>query len=488
MISRLYVAPLEPGLPIGDLVRAVAARAGDVALLRLADYELHLTDLEATQLALTRAAGQGPVVVDATLPELPFGEDAVRVHTALAPHLNAYVLGVMSGQGRTGEQIALAADLVRARFAEAHQPLAGIVVTGVEDVPDATVPLIAAGEDVADKVAALDPAQPAPVSPVFYQNMLVAQAAQTRRRIVLPEADDDRILAAAAKLVALDAVDLVLLGDADALAERAEDAGLDLSRVDVVSPTDADRLERYAQELAKIREKKGVTLDRARTMLGDISYFATMMVALGEADGMVSGAIHTTAETIRPALQIIKTKPGTRTVSGAFLMLFADHVHLFADCAVTIDPTPEQLADIAVTSAGSAAAFGIDPKVALISYSTLGSGSGPSVEKVEQAVALAREAAPDLALDGPLQFDAACDPTVAATKAPASPVAGAANVFIFDHLDVGNCTYKAVQRTAGAIAVGPVLQGLRKPVNDLSRGATVDDIVNTVIITACQAE
>jgi phosphate acetyltransferase len=231
-----------------------------------------------------------------------------------------------------------------------------------------------------------------------------------------------------------------------------------------------------------------MTLERAREVVTDISYFGTMMVHLGMADGMVSGAVNTTAHTIRPALEFIKTKPGVSTVSSVFLMCLADRVLAYGDCAVIPEPTVEQLADIAVSSAETARQFGIEPRVAMLSYSTGTSGSGAEVEKVRAATELVHERAPELLLEGPIQYDAAVDPDVARTKLPNSAVAGRATVFIFPDLNTGNNTYKAVQRSAHAIAIGPVLQGLRKPVNDLSRGALVDDIVNTVAITAVQAQ
>jgi phosphate acetyltransferase len=255
-----------------------------------------------------------------------------------------------------------------------------------------------------------------------------------------------------------------------------------------VSPLDPELVEKFAAAYAEARAHKGMTLERAREIVTDISYFGTMMVHLGMADGMVSGAVNTTAHTIRPALEFIKTKPGVNTVSSVFLMCLADRVLAYGDCAVIPEPTVEQLADIAISSAETAQQFGIEPRVAMLSYSTGTSGSGAEVEKVRAATELVRQRAPDLMLEGPIQYDAAVDPEVARTKLPNSPVAGRATVFIFPDLNTGNNTYKAVQRSAHAIAIGPVLQGLRKPVNDLSRGALVEDIVNTVAITAVQAQ
>jgi phosphate acetyltransferase len=237
-----------------------------------------------------------------------------------------------------------------------------------------------------------------------------------------------------------------------------------------------------------MRKHKGVTLDLARETMQDVSYFGTMLVYNGIVDGMVSGATHTTAHTVRPAFEIIKTKPDVSTVSSVFFMCLADKVLTYGDCAIVPDPTTEQLADIAISSARTADQFGIEPRVAMLSYSTGTSGTGADVEKVRAATELVRKREPDLLVEGPIQYDAAVDPTVAATKMPGSPVAGRATVLIFPDLNTGNNTYKAVQRSAGAIAIGPVLQGLNKPVNDLSRGALVEDIVNTVAITAIQAQ
>ncbi|MDR3070704.1 MAG: phosphate acetyltransferase, partial [Propionibacteriaceae bacterium] len=252
--------------------------------------------------------------------------------------------------------------------------------------------------------------------------------------------------------------------------------------------TDGEILLKYATEYAQLRAHKGVTLEQALAKMADLSYFGTMMVHFAQADGMVSGACHTTANTIRPALEFIKTKPGISVVSGAFLMCLNDQVAVFGDCAVNLNPSAQQLADIAIATSETAVGFGIVPKVAMLSYSTASSGSGPDVDRVREATRIAQAAAPGLALDGPLQFDAAVSRDVAALKLPDSLVAGQASVFIFPDLEAGNIGYKAVQRTSGALAIGPLLQGLRKPVNDLSRGALVDDIVNTIIITAIQAQ
>src|SRR5918998_1344714 len=325
-------------------------------------------------------------------------------------------------------------------------------------------------------------------TPLMFEYQLMERARADRRHIVLPESQDDRILEAAAILLRRGVADLTLLGEETKVRARASALGLDLDRARIVSPLDPELRERFAATYAEARAHKGMTLEKARDVITDISYFGTMMVHLGLADGMVSGAVNTTAHTIRPALEFVKTKPGVNTVSSVFLMCLADRVLVYGDCAVIPEPTTEQLADIAVSSADTARQFGIEPRVAMLSYSTGTSGSGAEVEKVRAATTLVAERAPDLALEGPIQYDAAVDPDVARTKLPNSTVAGRATVFIFPDLNTGNNTYKAVQRSAHAVAIGPVLQGLKKPVNDLSRGALVEDIVNTVAITAVQAQ
>jgi phosphate acetyltransferase len=285
-------------------------------------------------------------------------------------------------------------------------------------------------------------------------------------------------------------VDLTLLGKAEEIALESKKQGiqLDINALKIINPAQSDRLETYSQALYELRKAKGMTLDIARDQVQDVSYFGTMMVYLGDADGMVSGAVHTTQHTIRPALQIIKTIPGFSIVSSVFFMCLSDRVLVYGDCAVNPSPNAEQLAEIAISSADTAQRFGIEPRVALLSYSSGSSGQGEEVEKVRQATAIAKERRPDLAIEGPIQYDAAVDPEVAAQKMPGSTVAGKATVFIFPDLNTGNNTYKAVQRETGAIAIGPVMQGLKKPVNDLSRGCTVVDIINTVAITAIQAQ
>ncbi|CAL4859166.1 phosphate acetyltransferase [Microbacterium sp. MM2322] len=342
--------------------------------------------------------------------------------------------------------------------------------------------------DTEDLLRRIGLASSSVVTPLMFQYGLIERARSERRRIVLPEGGDDRILRAAATALARGIADITILGEPIEVRARALELGLDIQAAEVLSPFDAVHVDKFAREYERLRAHKGITFRQAADTVTDVSYFGTLMVHLGLADGMVSGAAHTTAHTIRPAFEIIKTKPGVDVVSSVFLMALADRVLVYGDCAVIPDPTAVQLADIAVSSAATADQFGISPRVAMLSYSTGESGSGADVEKVREATALVRERAPKLLVEGPIQYDAATDAAVAATKMPGSDVAGRATVFVFPDLNTGNNTYKAVQRSAGAVAMGPVLQGLNKPINDLSRGALVEDIVNTIAITAIQAQ
>jgi phosphate acetyltransferase len=326
------------------------------------------------------------------------------------------------------------------------------------------------------------------VTPLMFEYDLLHRARKHRKHIVLPEGTDDRILRATETLLRRNVVDLTLLGDVEEVRSRAEVLGVDLRDVPVVDPAESPLRESFAEEYEELRRHKGVTLEFALQSMLDVSYFGTMMVHRGLADGMVSGAAHTTQHTIRPAFEIIRTAPGVSIVSSVFLMAMADRVLVYGDCAVNPEPDAEGLADIAISSATTAAAFGIEPRIAMLSYSTGASGAGRAVERVREATELVRERRPDLHVEGPIQYDAAVDVTVGEAKLPGSEVAGRATVFIFPDLNTGNNTYKAVQRSAGVVAIGPVLQGLNKPVNDLSRGCLVEDIVNTVTITAVQAQ
>ncbi|MEQ8435968.1 MAG: phosphate acetyltransferase [Ilumatobacter fluminis] len=325
------------------------------------------------------------------------------------------------------------------------------------------------------------------VTPIMFEYDLIERAKAAKAHIVLPEGTDDRILRAADRICRRQVCDLTLLGPQDQIRTRIADLGLALGDVPIIDPLDSDLTDRFAKRYHELRAHKGITLDRAHDILTDVSFFGTMMVYEGLADGMVSGAAHTTAHTIRPALEFVKTRPGTSIVSSVFLMLLADRVLVYGDCAVNPDPNADELADIATSSADTASMFGIEPRIAMLSYSTGASGTGADVDKVRAATERVRELRPDLKVEGPIQYDAAVDVDVARSKLPGSDVAGQATVFIFPDLNTGNNTYKAVQRSADAVAVGPVLQGLNKPVNDLSRGALVADIVNTIAITAIQA-
>ena len=319
---------------------------------------------------------------------------------------------------------------------------------------------------------------------------LIQQAKSDKQHIVLPEGNDERILRASASLRRNDVVDITLLGNPDEIETLIYNLGFtrELGDVPIINPVESEQYEEYAQTLVELRKHKGMNMDMALDQMSDVSYFGTMMVYKGDADGMVSGAAHTTQHTIRPALQFVKTKPGVSVVSSVFFMALSDRVLVYGDCAVNPNPNAEQLAEIAISSAETAEQFGIYPRVAMLSYSSGASGVGEDVEKVREATQIAQKKRPDLMIEGPIQYDAAVALDVAAKKMPESEVAGKATVFIFPDLNTGNNTYKAVQRETGAIAIGPVLQGLNKPVNDLSRGCTVEDVINTVAITAVQAQ
>ena len=391
--------------------------------------------------------------------------------------------------------IGLIVGLASRRF-----PLPAAVLVSGEGLPKSvtrtwnrfvpTVALVQLGAS-SSGAAVLDRARQAretrPVTPLLFQRRLLDEARAVDLRIVLPEGTEPRIVRAAADVLRTGGARLILLGDPEAVRQVATSEGVDISGANIVDPTNDPLRERFADEYAELRAKKGITREQAHDRVADVSYFGTMMVRDSLADGMVSGAVNTTAHTIRPAFEVIRTKPGVSLVSSVFFMCLPDRVLAFGDCAVNPNPTAPQLADIAIASAVTAEQFGLDPRVALLSYSTGTSGTGPDVDLVKEATAILHEKAPGLCADGPLQFDAAVAESVARSKAPGSPVAGRANVLIFPDLSAGNAGYKAVQRTAGALAIGPVLQGLNRPVNDLSRGALVEDIVNTILITAIQA-
>lgn len=382
----------------------------------------------------------------------------------------------------------VATDLGTYETARAVAQTRGRVTVHSQRKIDTALELMGKHVDVADLIAQLSIPIPSVVTPQMFTYQLLDRARLDRRRIVLPEGDDDRILKAAGRLLRRSVADLTILGDEAAVRSRAAELGVDISAATVIDPRTSELCDQFAEQYAQLRKHRGVTVEQAREVIHDVSYFGTMLVHNDLVDGMVSGARHTTAHTVRPAFEIIKTLPDVSTVSSIFLMCLADRVLAYGDCAIVPDPTAEELADIAISSARTAAQFGIEPRVAMLSYSTGTSGTGADVDKVRAATELVRQRAPSLLVEGPIQYDAAVEPSVAATKMPESAVAGKATVLIFPDLNTGNNTYKAVQRSAGAIAIGPVLQGLNKPVNDLSRGALVEDIVNTVAITAIQAQ
>ncbi|HZE15881.1 MAG TPA: phosphate acetyltransferase [Mycobacterium sp.] len=406
---------------------------------------------------------------------------ALELHPAIAQLVSGLGLRLPIMTTTTGTfETAVAAAAARGR----------ITVASPRKV-DTAVALVEHHVDIADLLGVRLAPIPIPtvITPQMFTHQLLDRARADRKRIVLPEgSDDDRILRAAGRLLRHRVVDLTILGDETEIRSRAAELGVNLSDAAIVDPRSSELREKFATQYAELRESKGVTFERASEIMLDTTYFGTMLVYNGLVDGMVSGAAHTTEHTVRPAFEIIKTKPDMSIVSSIFLMCLVDRVLAYGDCAIVPNPTAEQLADIAISSSGTAARFGIEPRVAMLSYSTGVSGVGADVEKVKQATELVRQRRPDLLVEGPIQYDAAVDPSVAKTKMPGSPVAGRATVLIFPDLNTGNNTYKAVQRSAGAIAIGPVLQGLNKPVNDLSRGALVEDIVNTVAITAIQAQ
>jgi phosphate acetyltransferase len=326
------------------------------------------------------------------------------------------------------------------------------------------------------------------VTPIMFEYDLIERAKTERQHIVLPEGIDERILRASEILLRRNVAELTLLGNPETIHQKIAALGLNLENIHIIDPSRSKQREHYAHAYYEMRRHKGISDQMALDTMTDVSYFGTMMVNSGDAGGMVSGAIHTTGETIRPVLQIIRTRPGVSIVSSVFLMCLADRVLVYGDCAVNPDPDAEQLADIAVSSAETARIYGIEARVAMCSYSTGESGKGKDVDKVRAATRIAQKRRPDLKIEGPIQYDAAVDAGVAKTKLPQSQVAGRATVFIFPDLNTGNNLYKAVQRSANAVAIGPVLQGLNKPVNDLSRGCTIPDIVNTVAIRAIQAQ
>ncbi|MFD7129910.1 phosphate acetyltransferase [Streptomyces sp. NPDC059894] len=417
------------------------------------------------------SAGTPPIAgVLLTLGEVPSG-DVLTLAARLAP--GTPVLSVTGNSFPTAEQLFSLEGKLNAATPRKAETALGLFERYV---------------DTADLLKRVSAPSSDRVTPMMFEHQLLEQARSDRRRVVLPEGTEERVLHAAEVLLRRGVCDLTLLGPVEQIRKKAADLGIDLGDCQLTDPATSELRDHFAELYAGLRAHKGVTVELAYDVVSDVNYFGTLMVQEGFADGMVSGSVHSTAATIRPAFEIIKTKPDADIVSSVFFMCLADKVLVYGDCAVNPDPNAEQLADIAIQSAATAARFGVEPRIAMLSYSTGTSGSGADVDKVREATELVRARRPDLAIEGPIQYDAAVEPSVAATKLPGSEVAGQASVLIFPDLNTGNNTYKAVQRSAGAIAVGPVLQGLRKPVNDLSRGALVQDIVNTVAITAIQAQ
>ena len=496
---QTYVLPAEPLLvapSVADLQQAVNGTLikGDEALLGREVMSVLVAGMTAEHV-LERLTDAMAVITPGDRSDVVLA--VVSAHAAEGfPSLSAIVLNgglelhpsiaaLVSGLGLRLPIVATA--LGTFETASAVASARGRVTATSQRKIDTALALVDKYVDIGDLLAQLAIPIPTVTTPQMFEYQLLDRARSHRKRIVLPEGNDDRILKAAGRLLQRGVADLTILGDEAQIRSRAAELGVDLVAATVLNPRTSELCDQFAEQYAQLRKRKGVTVEQARETIHDVSYFGTMLVHNDIVDGMVSGAVHTTAHTVRPAFEIIKTRPDVSTVSSIFLMCLADRVLAYGDCAIVPGPTSEQLADIAISSARTAAQFGIDPRVAMLSYSTGSSGIGTDVDKVRTATELVRKRAPDLLVEGPIQYDAAVEPSVAATKMPDSPVAGRATVLIFPDLNTGNNTYKAVQRSAGAVAIGPVLQGLNKPVNDLSRGALVSDIVNTVAITAIQA-
>ncbi len=404
------------------------------------------------------------------------------LNTTLAKHLNAPVVAVAQ------------TSLERLKAMHSHilkkeAPFAvGLFAGKMHEKPDFLSASLCKGELEADLIESVLQTKSKITTPLAFQMSLEKKAKKQIKKVVLPESEDERILKAAHRLNAMGAVGLILLGDKEVINSQAKNLNLNLGNVEIIDPNTSHYKEEFANNLYELRKSKGLSEQEAKQLALNKNYFATMLVHSGYAHAMISGAIHTTAETIRPALQIIKTKPGVSLVSSVFLMCLDTQVLVFGDCAINPNPSPKELAEIAITSAQTAKQFNIAPKVALLSYATGDSAQGEMIDKINEAREIAQRLDPQLEIDGPLQFDASIDKSVAKKKMPNSQVAGQASVFIFPDLNAGNIAYKAVQRSAKAVAIGPILQGLNKPINDLSRGALVEDIINTVLISAIQAQ
>ncbi|BCQ10831.1 phosphate acetyltransferase [Mycobacterium heckeshornense] len=497
---RAYVLPDEPLLvapTVADLQRAVNGRllSGDPALMGREVMGVVVAGMIAEHV-LERLSDSAAVITPGDRSDVVLA--VASAHAAEGfPSLSCIIL---NGGFQLHPTIAALVAGLRLRLpliatelgtfdtASAVASARGRVTIGAQRKIDTALQLMERHVDISDLLAQLAIPIPTVTTPQMFTYRLRERARADRKHIVLPEGDDDRILKAAGRVLQRGIANLTILGDESRIRSRAAELGVDIDDTAVVDPHASELCDHFATQYAELRKDRGVTVEHAREIMHDVSYFGTMLVHNGHVDGMVSGAAHTTAHTVRPAFEIIRTAPGVSTVSSIFLMCLPDRVLVYGDCAIVPDPTPEQLADIAISSARTAGQFGIEPRVAMLSYSTGESGTGADVDKVRAATQLVRSRVPDLLVEGPIQYDAAVDPSVAAAKMRESQVAGRATVLIFPDLNTGNNTYKAVQRSAGAIAIGPVLQGLNKPVNDLSRGALIEDIVNTVAITAIQAQ
>ncbi|GHJ24632.1 MULTISPECIES: phosphate acetyltransferase [Streptomyces] len=509
----VYVLPEEPALAAPTVAQVKETTGAEVLLgdhAGLARDVRHLVFGGAHLPAFLPALTEGSLVITpGDRSDLIIG--ALAAHSAGSPAIAGVLLTLDEHPGE--QTLALASRLAPGtpvmvvpegsmETADALLSLEGKLTAATPRKAEIALGLFETHVDAAQLSQRLSVERSERVTPMMFEHELVERSRAARRHIVLPEGDEERVLRAAEVLLRRNICDLTLLGDPAVIRRRAGELGISpelladgeapapggTATARLVDPQTSPLRERFAESYAKLRAHKGVTYELAHDVVADVSYFGTMMVHEGLADGMVSGAAHSTAATIRPAFEIIRTKPDAEIVSSVFFMCLADRVLVYGDCAVVPDPDAEQLADIAIQSATTAARFGVEPRIAMLSYSTGTSGSGADVDKVRRATELVRERRPDLLAEGPIQYDAAVEPSVAATKLPGSKVAGQATVLVFPDLNTGNNTYKAVQRSAGAVAVGPVLQGLRKPVNDLSRGALVQDIVNTVAITAVQAQ
>jgi phosphate acetyltransferase len=494
----MYVLAENPGL--GHPTVAQVAKELDAGVLAGGDGRLQ-AEVREVRVAAMSVEHFLEDLVDGTLVIVP-GDRADIVLASLAtsqfPSLPAISGLILTGGYEPASPIApLLSD---APFAILHVPartyptatavhaISPTITAGEERKIATAIGVFEAGVDPAELAERVALPRSATKTPLMFQYELLERAKSRRRHVVLPEGADERVLHAADILLRRDVVDLTILGPPDVVRDQAATKGLSLDGAQIVDPAASPLRGEYALLYHELRKHKGMTPELALDAVAEGSYFGTLMVHTGAADGMVSGAAHTTADTIRPAFEIIRASPGVSVVSSVFFMCMADRVLVYGDCAVNPRPTAEQLADIAISSAETAHRFGVDVRIAMLSYSTGASGSGEQVDAVRRATALARERRPQLKIEGPIQYDAAVDAQVAELKLPGSEVAGQATVFIFPDLDAGNVAYKAVQRSSGAIAIGPVLQGLRKPINDLSRGCGVTDIVNTVAITAIQAQ